>query len=78
MNGFYRLYYEKTDRCYLSPKLFRYLFQRNHLPKVDYYKSDVFSMGMVILEAATLNSVQDCYNFQNGTININELNGRLK
>jgi len=31
---------------------------------VDFYKSDVFSMGMIVLNAATLKNVNSCYNLK--------------
>ena len=30
-------------------------------PKHDSFKSDVYSMGMLLLQAATLKNVNDCY-----------------
>ena len=33
------------------------------------YKSDVFSLGMVVLHAATLKQIESCYDMNNGVMN---------
>lgn len=50
--------------CYLSPELFLNLQHRILAPdNYDKQKSDVFSLGMTTLEAATLLPVKECYDF---------------
>ena len=52
------------NECYLSPELFLNLQHRILAPdNYDKQRSDVFSLGMTTLEAATLMSVKDCYDF---------------
>lgn len=53
-----------SHECYLSPELLMNLKHRSLMPEnYDREKSDVFSLGMTTLEAATLMSVNDCYDF---------------
>ena len=52
------------NECYLSPELFLNLQHRILAPdNYDKQKSDVFSLGMTTLEAATLMPVKECYDF---------------
>lgn len=69
MTGYYRLLSEKSTDCYLSPSLFNQLCKGVNHPKSNSYKSDVYSLGMILLEASTLGSVQNCYDRKNGTVN---------
>lgn len=57
-----------NDTCYLSPELFSALINRKIHPIYDFQKSDVFSLGITILEAASLESIQNCYNYDTGLI----------
>lgn len=43
-------------------------------PKHDKHKSDAFSLGLVLLEAGLLKSIQEIYEKKRGTINQNKLN----
>jgi hypothetical protein len=43
-------------------------------PNINFYKSDMFSLGLTFLEAVTLKS---CYNFNNDK-NRHKLNSRLE
>lgn len=52
------------NECYLSPELFLNLQHRILAPdNYDKQKSDVFSLGITTLEAATLLPVKECYDF---------------
>lgn len=52
------------DNCFLAPELFDQLGHRILQPHyIDIQKSDVFSLGMTALEAATLKKVFHCYDF---------------
>lgn len=53
---------------YLSPQLMKCLSRREKLPVHNPYKSDVWSIGLTILEMATLLSIDDCYDWENCTI----------
>jgi len=61
----------------LSPQLFRGLLHRNLHPSYNQHKNDIFSLGMVALEMASLVNVQTCYDFDNNTINFNLVNDYL-
>ena len=42
------------DETYIAPNLFSYLKYQNPKPQYNQSKSDVFSLGITVLEAATL------------------------
>lgn len=45
----------------LAPKLIEAVYQQNSHPRHNIYKSDVFSLGMSILQASLLDFCRDCY-----------------
>eukprot|EP01017_Pseudomicrothorax_dubius_P040086 TRINITY_DN6228_c0_g1_i1.p1 TRINITY_DN6228_c0_g1~~TRINITY_DN6228_c0_g1_i1.p1 ORF type:complete len:466 (+),score=55.72 TRINITY_DN6228_c0_g1_i1:58-1455(+) len=66
---------------YMSPNLFegvKEMEQGAFISHHDVFKSDVFSLGMVFLEAATLSSTADCYNYSECKINENGIQNRLQ
>ena len=57
------------DNCFLSPELFDQLGHRILQPQTkNPQKSDIFSLGMTAIEAATLRSISSCYDFDSFTI----------
>ena len=58
---------------YMSPILFNNLLNQETQIKHNPYKSDVFSVGLILLEAGLLQSVQSIYDFDNKKISENEL-----
>ena len=68
MSSYMRFLSEKDHICYLSPAEVRSLKNKLHNPKAKPEKSDVFSLGMTLLEASTLSDVQECYNFKKYTV----------
>lgn len=62
---------------YLSPELLRALERRELKPKHDIQKSDVFSLGMTILQAATLANCDDLYDWDKNVLKTSELNERV-
>lgn len=65
LSGYQQLCMELIQDVYLAPKLLASLKERELSPNgVDVDKSDVFSLGMTVLEAATLQSVAGVYNMQ--------------
>jgi len=56
------------DKCYLSPTLLRSLRAGEHKPFHDSYKTDMYSLGMSILEAASLCPPLAAYDFTNFNI----------
>ena len=61
------------DNLYCSPALFKSLCLGVKKPRHDRSKSDVFALGMTILEAGLLKSVQGVYDPDNGKFNREEL-----
>lgn len=64
-------------RTYLSPSLLANLQKYELRPKHDPWKSDVFSLGMTVLHAATLNSCDRLYDWASNSIDYEELGERL-
>lgn len=60
-------------RCFLSPLQLQSLRNREVEPDHDKYKSDVFNLGMTILETADLAPPFYCYDFQKLEINLQKL-----
>jgi len=57
LTGYYRLFSEKTNKCFLSPTMALLLRKRIIRPKTNKFKDDVYTWGMVLLQAANLKSV---------------------
>ena len=53
-----------SDKCYLAPELIEDLKHRAMKPTVDWEKYIVFSIGLTVLEAASLESVQKIYDLE--------------
>jgi len=64
-------------RTYLSPELLENLQRYELRPKHNPWKSDVFSLGMTLLHAATLNSCDRMYDWNSQTLDFEELGERL-
>lgn len=65
---------KKRRELYLSPELFKGLFKGKGADlKYNPFKSDIFSLGLVILEAALFTSVQGIFDYSNGEIDKEEL-----
>ena len=58
---------------YTSPALFRALSQRRRKVRHNPFKSDVFGLGMILLEAGLLESVQSVYDKKSGEIDENAM-----
>ena len=60
-----------SEHIYLSPELCESLERAEVTPSPDInpYKSDVFTFGMIILEAALLKYQDDCYREENTKVN---------
>ena len=46
---------------YPSPELLAALKVHNPRPSIDYFKSDLFTLGMTFIELAMLTSLNSCY-----------------
>lgn len=60
---------KEGKRLYMAPAVFRALSKRRSKVKHNAFKSDVFSLGMIILEAGLLDSVQEVYDSKGKAIN---------
>lgn len=69
---------DKFFSYYLSPEILIALQERNILLIKNGFKTDVFSLGMCLLEAATLISIEECYDKKNLKIMVREIEERMK
>lgn len=73
-----RVAFVADSDLYLSPVLFK-CYCRNIIKiKHDKSKDDVFSAGMILLEAGILESVQGCYDRDIGKVNVEVLNSLIE
>lgn len=61
---------KKGDAIYMAPVLFKSLALKKKSVKHNPYKSEVFSLGLVILESGLLKSVQGIFDLKNKKINV--------
>ncbi|CAK92244.1 unnamed protein product (macronuclear) [Paramecium tetraurelia] len=54
----------------LSPKLLEAINQNNQFPRHNLFKSDVWSLGMCILQASLLDHCRDCFDFERGHVDV--------
>lgn len=67
----------KQHRLYMSPAQFKSLAAREAKVRHNPYKSDVFSLGVLLLEAGLLRPVQDIYDVPAADINVEALLAHL-
>ncbi len=67
----------RADFAYLSPKLMEELRRQARDPLHNHYKSDVWSLGLTLLEAATLISSRTVYDWETETISFSALHELL-
>lgn len=65
-------------RTYLSPALMVNLELNELKPTHNAWKSDVFSLGLTLLHAASLSSCDHIYNWNNFTIDFDKLMHQLE
>lgn len=63
---------------YMSPVLFKSLSKKKKKIRHNPYKSDVFSFGIVLLEAGILKNVNDIYDKEKNEINIEKFMGYVE
>ncbi|KAM3147119.1 hypothetical protein pb186bvf_000835 [Paramecium bursaria] len=73
-NGFQRAYYN-SEKAYLAPELLVFLNQHLQIMPQLQQKQDVFSLGIMLLECATLCQGRDFYN--NNQIDYNLINAMI-
>jgi hypothetical protein len=67
-----------TDRPFLSPQQLKSLQKKEPNPRGDQFKNDIFSLGVLMLEAATLLPSEFVYNWSKQTVNYAEINKSLQ
>lgn len=65
-------------RAYLSPALVQNLSRQELYPKHDAAKSDIFTLGLSVLHAATLLNCDKFYNWDDCTIDMESIQKRLE
>ena len=65
-------------RPYLSPELLKGLESDEYYPKHDGFKSDIFAAGLTILHAASLESCEAFYNWDDNTFSVEALAQRFQ
>ena len=65
MTGYMKMLSDNTFKTYLSPAELKSLKRKQRLPNHDSCKSDIYSLGMLMLYAATLKDPIFCYDFRN-------------
>lgn len=63
---------------YTSPAVFAAVKSGKKKAEHDPHKTDCFALGMSLLEAGTLDNVQDVYNHKDGTINEDKLDQHIQ
>ena len=66
-----------TPHLYLSPELVRSLGEEVVTPTINEYKSDLWTMAMIILEGGLLEYQDGCYNGDKTRINWQYLDGQM-
>ena len=60
---------ESPDKTYLSPEEFISLKYEETKKYVDYFKADVYCLGLCMLEASTFFSIKSCYDWETFLMN---------
>ncbi|CAD8165162.1 unnamed protein product [Paramecium pentaurelia] len=66
------------ESIYLSPTLVNTIRTNNWWPKHNQYKSDLFTLGMLFLQLALNQVINDCYNYIQGKFIEDQLNIKLQ
>lgn len=63
-NNYYKSFLNK-ERTFLAPNLLKSLAIRENRPFYDFWKGDIYSLGMTILEVTTFGNCYNCYDWNN-------------
>lgn len=78
-NIYYKLFsHTYVENHYVSPQLMESLKKNLLVPQYDICKNDVYSFGMTILEAATLDYSSFCYDYDTFNVDISKIKSRLE
>lgn len=70
--------YDNTTKFYLSPEEIDYLAKKRQADETSTHKGEAFSLGMTMLEVATLENSEDLYRLNPRTIDLESLDRRIK
>lgn len=68
-----RMNIQKEENIYTSPAIFKAILKNKKQVRHNPFKSDMFSLGMIVLEAGILDSVQAVYDYEGGSIDETKL-----
>ena len=80
MNNFSTILINKSKNfksLYLAPALLKALENENWQPIHDPYKSDVFTLGMIILHASLMENLDSCYKYEDFKLKKEVLQNKL-
>ncbi|CAD8073265.1 unnamed protein product [Paramecium sonneborni] len=66
-------YGDASQGNYLSPLLTKAVYESNHMPSHNLFKSDVYTLGMIFLQVCLLQPQDNCYDYFEGKINQQQL-----
>ncbi|CAD8176064.1 unnamed protein product [Paramecium octaurelia] len=66
-------YGDASQGNYLSPILTKAVYESNHMPQHNLFKSDVYTLGMIFLQVCLLQPQDNCYDYFEGKINMQQL-----
>lgn len=67
-NSYHNYLFGKYEKIYVCPSVLKQLKLLNIKPKINYEKSNVFSLGLTVLEALTFCDINHIYDFTNHEI----------
>ncbi|CAD8146687.1 unnamed protein product [Paramecium octaurelia] len=80
-NDYQKIYSDKqkySKIAYLSPELVSELDKGNKEPNVDWFKSDIYSLGMVFLQLCSGKQSSLCYDYDQGVIFEDKISSHLQ
>lgn len=63
-----KLNIQREESIYTSPAIFKSILRKKKQVRHNPFKSDMFSLGMILLEAGILEPVQEVYDYRKGAI----------
>ncbi|CAD8083713.1 unnamed protein product [Paramecium sonneborni] len=66
-------YGDASQGNYLSPLLTKAVYENNYMPSHNLFKSDVYTLGMIFLQVCLLQPQDNCYDYFEGKINMQQL-----
>ncbi|KRW98280.1 Protein kinase-like domain [Pseudocohnilembus persalinus] len=76
-NNYLKALLAGDEEVYISPELMNYLKHKDQDPDYNEFKSDVWSLGMTMLEICTLNPSIQCYDYESFNISFQVIQNLL-